>query len=461
LPVPVVLALIAILAMLLAPVGVAAHDLEPTDASPDVVVEIGSSVSPREVRVRAGTVVGWVNRDDDEHRVRSRSGPAEFDSGNLEPGERFAVRLTAPGTYAYVDDRDRDDASYHGRIVVTSASEGDGGSDGGAGSAGGGAGSAGGGAGSVGGGATTDGGAAPTAVTASIGDRVFQPSTIRVAAGGTVTWTNDDDDEHTVTATDASFDSGVMGGGATHRQRFPTAGTFAFLCAIHPEMRGDVVVSGAGGAPAAPAATPTPLPTPSPTATPAPPATPTGPGAPTSVTIEMRDFAFGPAEVTVADGATVTFANVGAAPHTATADDGSFDTALVAAGTDGSVTVDGPGTIAFACTFHPEMRGRIDVVPASAAGGPGASPDPVATASPSPEASATAAPSATTTAAAAAGGGAGTTSAGEGGAATTTGAASSTAALEGLVGLMVAVTLVSVAAALFARTINGTVRRPS
>jgi plastocyanin len=275
-----------------------------------------------------------------------------------------------------------------------------------------------------------------------------------------VTWTNDDDDEHTVTATDASFDSGVMGAGATHRQRFPTAGTFAFLCAIHPEMRGEVVVNGASGAPATPAATPTPLPTPSPTATPAPPATPTGPGAPTSVTIEMRDFAFGPAEVTVADGATVTFANVGAAPHTATADDGSFDTALVAAGTDASVTVDGPGTIDFVCTFHPEMRGRIDVVAASAAGGPGASPDPVATASP---ASATAAPSETTSADAAAGGdgGAGTTSVGEGGAGTTAATASSTGALEGLVGLIVAVTLVSVAAALFARTINGTVRRPS
>ena len=459
---PVVLALVAILALLLAPAAVAAHDLEPTDASPDVVVEIDSSVSPREVRVPAGTVVGWVNRDDDEHRVRSRSGPAEFDSGNLEPGERFAVRLTAPGTYAYVDDRERDDTSYHGRIVVTSASEADGGSDGDAGSAGGGGGSAGGGA-SPGGGGTTDGGAAATAVTASIGDRAFQPSTIRIAAGGTVTWTNDDDDEHTVTATDASFDSGVMGAGATHRQRFPTAGTYAFLCAIHPDMRGDVVVSGAGGAPAAPAATPTSRPTSPPTATPAPPATPTGPGAPTSVTIDMRDFAFGPAEVTVADGATVTFANVGAAPHTATANDGSFDTALVAAGTDASVTVDGPGAIAFVCTFHPEMRGRIDVVAASAAGGPGASPAALATASPRPDASATPTSSATTSAEAAAGGdgGGGTTGAGEGGAATTKAAASSTGALEGLVGLMVGVTLVSVAAALFARTINGTVRRPS
>ena len=118
---PVVLALLAVLALLLSPATVAAKDLEPSTATPEVLIDIGRSVSPREVRVPAGSVVGWVNRDDDEHRVRSRSGPAEFDSGNLEPGERFAVRLTAPGTYGYVDDRERDDTAYHGRIVVTAA----------------------------------------------------------------------------------------------------------------------------------------------------------------------------------------------------------------------------------------------------------------------------------------------------------------------------------------------------
>ena len=88
---PVVLAFLATALFLAAPTVVVAHDLEPTSTSPDVVVIIDASLSRREVRVSAGSVVGWVNRDDERHRIRSRSGPAEFDSGNLDTVKRFAV----------------------------------------------------------------------------------------------------------------------------------------------------------------------------------------------------------------------------------------------------------------------------------------------------------------------------------------------------------------------------------
>ena len=61
--------------------------------------------------------------------MRSTSGPARFDSGNLERGEAFRIRVVA-GTYVYSDHRDRDQASYHGRLVVAATGSGAASSDG-------------------------------------------------------------------------------------------------------------------------------------------------------------------------------------------------------------------------------------------------------------------------------------------------------------------------------------------
>jgi plastocyanin len=70
----------------------------------------------------------------------------------------------------------------------------------------------------------------------------FQPATITVPVGTTVTWTNNDSASHTVTADDGSFKSESLGSGATFSQTFATAGTFAYHCAIHSTMKGTVVV---------------------------------------------------------------------------------------------------------------------------------------------------------------------------------------------------------------------------
>ena len=80
-----------------------------------------SGLSDRDVRVFVGDIVRFVNRDDDRHRMRSRSGQ-EFDTGNLEPGDSYQVRLSVAGTYAYLDERNDDAAAYHGRIVVAAGS---------------------------------------------------------------------------------------------------------------------------------------------------------------------------------------------------------------------------------------------------------------------------------------------------------------------------------------------------
>jgi plastocyanin len=76
----------------------------------------------------------------------------------------------------------------------------------------------------------------------SIKNFAFNPGSITVAAGTTVTWTNDDTTGHTVTADDGSFDSKTVAAGATFSQAFATAGTFTYHCTIHTNMTATVVV---------------------------------------------------------------------------------------------------------------------------------------------------------------------------------------------------------------------------
>jgi plastocyanin len=72
--------------------------------------------------------------------------------------------------------------------------------------------------------------------------RAFSPATVEIRVGDTVTWTNDDDTGHTVTAADGLFDSGEMPEGATFSFTFETEGEFSYFCAFHPDMQGRIVV---------------------------------------------------------------------------------------------------------------------------------------------------------------------------------------------------------------------------
>ena len=71
----------------------------------------------------------------------------------------------------------------------------------------------------------------------------FVPATLTVRAGSTVTWTNHDEEPHTVAASDGTFHSPGMGTGATFSHTFAAAGTFDYVCSIHPMMHGTVVVT--------------------------------------------------------------------------------------------------------------------------------------------------------------------------------------------------------------------------
>lgn len=87
--------------------------------------------------------------------------------------------------------------------------------------------------------------------------------------------------------------------------------------------------------------------------------------------VTISDFQFAPASVTIDAGDTVTWTNDGPTPHSATADDGSFDTGIFDAGQSRSETFEQAGSFAYFCTPHPNMRGTITVRAASTGGGSG------------------------------------------------------------------------------------------
>jgi len=92
--------------------------------------------------------------------------------------------------------------------------------------------------------ASSDGGAASASPgSVQIANFAFAPASLTVKVGTTVTWTNGDGASHTVTADDGSFDSGSVGGGATFKQTFAKAGTFAYHCAIHRSMTASITVA--------------------------------------------------------------------------------------------------------------------------------------------------------------------------------------------------------------------------
>ena len=159
-------------------------------------IKITNRLEPASLSVAAGTTIRFVNADDERHRMRSQSGPSEFDSHNLEPGQSYSMTLTAKGTYTYLDEREDDDTRYHGTIVVGGSN-----ASGGGGASGGGS----------GGGSTSI--APATSASVSMAGRSFSPSTVTIEAGGSVTFRNDDDRAHTVTANDGAFNSGTISEG--------------------------------------------------------------------------------------------------------------------------------------------------------------------------------------------------------------------------------------------------------
>jgi amicyanin len=88
-------------------------------------------------------------------------------------------------------------------------------------------------------------------VAVKIGNFTFGPQEVKVKAGTTITWTNEDDIPHTVVSPN-NFRSKVLDTDGTYAFTFTTPGTYKYFCSLHPHMTGTIVVETATGSAAPP-----------------------------------------------------------------------------------------------------------------------------------------------------------------------------------------------------------------
>jgi plastocyanin len=98
---------------------------------------------------------------------------------------------------------------------------------------------------------------ASASASVSIGDNFYSPARVSIAVGDIVSWTNNGQAQHSATADDGSFDTGVFGPDASRSHTFTRAGTFSYYCTVHGQAQSGTVRvlaaagggSGGGGAP--------------------------------------------------------------------------------------------------------------------------------------------------------------------------------------------------------------------
>jgi plastocyanin len=78
-------------------------------------------------------------------------------------------------------------------------------------------------------------------------------------------------------------------------------------------------------------------------------------------TVEINNFTFTPATLTVPAGTSVTWKFDDSTQHTVTADDNSFTSAAIGDGQTYTHTFDTKGTLAYHCSIHPFMKGSVEV----------------------------------------------------------------------------------------------------
>lgn len=93
-----------------------------------------------------------------------------------------------------------------------------------------------------GGTATTGGSSGGATVQVNMEGMAFSPQTVTVKVGDTVTWTNKDAAPHNATADDKSWQTTTLAQGESASVTFTTAGTFPYICTIHPNMTATVIV---------------------------------------------------------------------------------------------------------------------------------------------------------------------------------------------------------------------------
>jgi plastocyanin len=92
---------------------------------------------------------------------------------------------------------------------------------------------------------TSGAGAVVATKSVTIKNFAFGPASITLKVGSTVTWTNGDKDQHTVTSQNSAgpLRSAIINSGETYKYTFTKTGRYAYRCTIHPFMTGTVVVT--------------------------------------------------------------------------------------------------------------------------------------------------------------------------------------------------------------------------
>jgi plastocyanin len=85
--------------------------------------------------------------------------------------------------------------------------------------------------------------AAARNVSVKIANFMFNPGVTTVPVGTSVTWTNNDDDAHSVVADNKAFRSNPLDTGDSYSFTFNAPGTYAYHCGLHPQMVGKIVVT--------------------------------------------------------------------------------------------------------------------------------------------------------------------------------------------------------------------------
>ena len=76
-----------------------------------------------------------------------------------------------------------------------------------------------------------------------INNFAFSPAVVTVKVDATVLWTNDDSIQHDITFDGGAIASSVLNHNDTFSHKFVTAGTYHYICSIHPFMHGTVIVT--------------------------------------------------------------------------------------------------------------------------------------------------------------------------------------------------------------------------
>jgi plastocyanin len=165
-------------------------------ASTTAVSITSTGFHPNSVTVPYGDNVAWTNNDTLKHQVVANDG--SFSSPVLSAKQSWTHTFRNGGTFAYHDGLH---PALRGTVVVIPIR------------------------------------------TIWITAAGFEPSSMTIRTGQTVTWVNRTSSNQQVTANDASFASPVLAPGARFTHTFPTAGTFGYRDALQPTMTGTIIVT--------------------------------------------------------------------------------------------------------------------------------------------------------------------------------------------------------------------------